>query len=141
MTNAPDSAKTTDIQSVMNQLKFLEYLVIDKKGNLVIVFDRVAMAKHGEEKVKRIYLIRESGNLEEFDVNGAIRDIVKNLSGKVELRSVLEEVVKTSSPADIVEALKRLKSKKKVEVGKGCVSVLLHGSRGQRPIEFAIRSG
>lgn len=139
MTSTTDLSTT--IQSVVNGLSPREYLVIDKKDNLVIVFDRVAMIRHAEEKVKRIYLIQESGSLEKFDVNGALRDIVENLTGKVELKSILREVVKTSPPADILKALKRLKSKKKVEVGKGCISILVRGSKGQRPVEFAIRSG
>jgi len=126
------------IQELMKELSPREYIIIDKKENLVVVCDRVALTRHGEERTKRIYLIKEGDLLEEFDVNGAIQDLVKSLGDKVKLQSILKDVLKTSVPADLVEALKRVKAERKVEVGKGCVSLLIRGGKGQRPVEFAI---
>ena len=128
------------LEEINKKLSRNEYLVIDKQYSLAIVYDRNTLLAHNEEKIKRLYKITKEG-YEQINIDRAINELVDSLKDKVDLKQILESVLKTSNPKDIIEALERVKTKKKIDVGDGCVSLLIRGNKGQRPIEFVIRSG
>jgi hypothetical protein len=128
------------LQDLAAKLKKSDYLVVDPKEHLAVVFSRLALFKHGEQRVKRIYRIMEDGTLESFNVNKAISEIIGQVADKVELNTLLKEVIRTSYPKDIIEALTLLKSgKPKISVaGKGCYSIMI--GKGKKAVEFALSS-
>jgi len=131
------------LSEVVSELSEREYLVIDKKVNVAVVFDRIANTVHGEERTKRMYILKDAENVEPVDLNGAIRELVKTIEGKVKIKTFLSEVIKTSSPEDILEAIKRIKDEKlkaKMKMRKdGCVYISIPGKKGQRPVDIYLR--
>lgn len=132
--------KKISLQDLAAKLKKSEYLVVDPKEQLAVVFSRIAVTVHGEEKVKGIYRIMEDGSLESFNVNKAISEIIEQVADKVELKTLLTQVIKTSYPKDIIDALTMLKSgKPKISAtGKGCYSIMI--GKGKKAVEFALSS-
>jgi hypothetical protein len=125
------------LQELAAKLKNSEYLVLEPKEHLVVVFSRVALAVHGEQKVKRIYRILEDGSLESFNVDKAVSEIIDRVSDKVELKPLLKQVIMTSQPIDIIHALALLKSGKPISATpKGCYSILI--GTGRNSVEFAL---
>lgn len=129
----------TTIGQVQKKLKKREYCVIDKKEGLVVVFDRMANMKHGEERIKRIYRITSRENLVEVDFEKAISRIMDALHDKLSLREVLAEILRTSSPDDIMKALKALESEKAtVKKEDGCLALTVVDEAGKDVAWFAI---
>jgi hypothetical protein len=128
------------LQDLVASLKKSEYLIIDPKEHLIVVFSRLALYIHGEQRVKRIYRILEDGSLESFNVNKAIDKIIEQVADKVELNTLLKEVIRTSYPKDIIEALTLLKTGKPTikATGKGCYSIMI--GKGRKAVEFALSS-
>lgn len=126
------------LQGLATKLKKSEYLIVDPKEHLAVVFSRPALFVHGEQKVKRIYRILDDGALESFNVEKAISEIIGQVADKVELNTLLRQVIKTSYPKDIIEALNLLKSgKPKISAaGKGCYSIVI--GKGRKAVEFAL---
>lgn len=133
-------SKVILVTDVMAGLRQHEYIVYDKKAELVLVY---SMRDEGEH-VKRMYKMVDVnlGVVDPIDLNGVIREIIEKVEDKVEVKKLLEETLKTSPPSDILEALRRLKQPKKLAETKtkpGCYSLNIPGNRGQRPLEIAIR--
>jgi hypothetical protein len=116
---------------------------MDRKEGLVLVCDRGKLEEGIAEYTKRIYRIvnHKEGLVEAIDLGGARAMLIKKVRDKIDLDQMLDETLKTVSPKDIIEALRRIsepEGEKRIEPGKGCYSLLIHGRKGQQPIELIL---
>jgi hypothetical protein len=128
------------MNDVMATLTKTEYVIIDRKEDLVLVCDRIAFGEGIPESVKRLYKIVDykQGLVEEIDIDGARKALVEKVRDKVDLNNMLEQALKTVPPQDVIEALRRICEGRRVKPTKGCYSLVFKGSKGQRPIELVL---
>jgi hypothetical protein len=128
------------MNDVMATLTKTEYILIDRKDTLVLVCDRIALEDGISESVKRVYRIVDykQGLVEEIDIDGARKALVKKIRDKVDLNEVLEQALKTVPQDVLLEALRRVSEDRPVKPRKGCYSLVFKGRQGQRPIELVL---
>lgn len=125
------------LQDVALKLKKNEYLVIDQRERLAVVYSRNALFVHGEQKVKRIYKIMEDGSVESFNVDKAVNEIVDRVTEKIEVKTLLRQVIRTSYPKDIILAVNLLRSGETISATpRGCYSIMI--GKGKKAVEFAL---
>lgn len=133
--------KETTIGEVNDNLVKTEYLVVDKKDGLAIVYDRVTMDDHGVQRVKRIYKLLENGAVEKVDTDAVLDEVIDLIKDKIELRDLLREVLRDTHPIEVMEALKRLRQpnlRAKVTPERRCYSLVIPGTKGQKPLELTM---
>jgi len=128
------------MNDVMATLTKTEYVIIDRKEDLVLVCNRKAWGEGIPESVKRLYRIVDhtQGLVEEIDIDGARKALVEKVRDKVDLNKMFEQALKTVPPKDVIEALRRVCEGGEVKPTKGCYSLVFRGSKGQRPIELVL---
>jgi hypothetical protein len=116
---------------------------MDRKEGFVLVCDRDKLEEGIAEYTKRIFRIvdHKQGTVLPIDLDGARAALIEKVRDKVDLNQMLDEALKTVNPKDVIEALRRVtesKGDKRIEPGKGCYSLLIHGRKGQQPIELIL---
>jgi hypothetical protein len=135
--------KDMTMNDVMASLTMTEYVIMDRKEGLVLVCDRGKLEEGIAEYTKRIFRIvdHKQGLVLPIDLDGARAALIEKVRDKVDLNQMLDEALKTVKPKDVIEALRRVcepKGDKRIEPGKGCYSLLIHGRKGQRTIELVL---
>jgi len=128
----------------MKQVTEKEYAVIDKKAGLLTIFDLQANIQKGEQRIKRVYRLVDEETVEPIDFGRTVREIIAKVSEKVDVNKLLEEVLTTTTPEEVLEALRRLQQPKILKETKAkphCYGIVIPGNKGQKPIELLINSG
>ena len=125
-------------QDVMQTVTKTEYAVLDAEAKLIIIYSKKINMEHGEESIKRMYKILDNGEIEVFQVNAAINEIIEGIKGQVNLVDLLKQVLKTSPPEEIVKALELLRNKAPVKIERGCFQITI--GKGKNSAAFALRS-
>ena len=123
-------------QEILSSLKDDECLVVYKKDGFAAVYP--AELELGEQPhLRRLFKIKD-GEFEEINLKAIVKEIVDFLEHKITPKKLLEDVLKTSDPATIMEVLERIRKKPKVKEGEGCYFLQIGGKRGF-PFQLDIR--
>lgn len=134
--------ESMSLDSIAQTLTKTEYLVLDIKDQLAVVFSRNALDEHGEQRIRRIYRVVD-GKFYKVDLKDITKQITDLIVTKIKVRDLAEEVVKTTPPEVLLESFKRLqhpkiRAKVKAEKG-GCYELLIPGTKGQQPVSLYLR--
>jgi hypothetical protein len=121
-----------------------EYLVYDKEFKLAVTFDRQQNADHGETAIRRIFRVKDNGDVEELPVEQMIDKLAGSLVHTIDVRALLKKIIGEMPPGKMIKAHELITKDpdiaKRAKALPGCMFIRIEDpAPGEDPIDIGVR--